>query len=191
MHSENHHFKINPKASGYRLRTTCTIAESGSGNATWFPYAYKEIENVRWFCARNDHFSTKLEVKHIVVYRKWSMSKECPYIITNQSLYCVSFEINYVFFGCFMQKTLLEYHSTLADMKRGLNYSRKSTSQFSSKVTNCYWKNLHANLAGISCVRNSSFKNCNTNSSENFPLLSHAGFTILLLCESSCGHDEH
>jgi len=34
-HSENHHFKINQKASGYRLRTTtCTTAESGSGNAT-------------------------------------------------------------------------------------------------------------------------------------------------------------
>ena len=35
VHSENHHFKINQKASGYRLRTTtCTIAESVSGNAT-------------------------------------------------------------------------------------------------------------------------------------------------------------
>ena len=29
MHSEKHHFKINQKASGYRLRMTpCTIAES-------------------------------------------------------------------------------------------------------------------------------------------------------------------
>jgi len=35
MHSENHRFKINQKALGYRLRTaTCTICESGSGNAT-------------------------------------------------------------------------------------------------------------------------------------------------------------
>jgi len=35
VHPENNHFKINQKASGYRLRTTiCTIAESGSGNAT-------------------------------------------------------------------------------------------------------------------------------------------------------------
>jgi len=36
VHSENHHFKINQNASGYRWRTTtCTIAKSGSGNATW------------------------------------------------------------------------------------------------------------------------------------------------------------
>jgi len=35
VHSENHHFKINQKALGYSLRTTtCTIAGSGSGNAT-------------------------------------------------------------------------------------------------------------------------------------------------------------
>jgi len=36
VHSENNHFKINQKASGYRIRTaTCTISESGSGKATW------------------------------------------------------------------------------------------------------------------------------------------------------------
>ena len=35
VHSENHRFKINQKALGYRLRTvTCTISESGSDNAT-------------------------------------------------------------------------------------------------------------------------------------------------------------
>jgi len=35
VHSENHHLKINQKALGYRLLTaTCTISESGSGNAT-------------------------------------------------------------------------------------------------------------------------------------------------------------
>ena len=35
VHSENHRFKINQKALGYRLRTaTCTISERGSGNAT-------------------------------------------------------------------------------------------------------------------------------------------------------------
>ena len=57
MHSENHHFKINQKASGYRLRTTTLVVQAmqlelSKFNTSYYllilylHFTYPKIENL-------------------------------------------------------------------------------------------------------------------------------------------------